>query len=161
MTEERELLIGKLHRMDLQQEDAYIHSQARTIDWVTIYRVCGDIAVSRSIGDIDYKGFSVPTSNELFLNWPPNHNQQFTADLIIPHPECVSVDLTDEHEFLILACDGLWDVLTPEEAVKRTRQYLAEGKSLTKASEDLCDFALRCGSGDNVTAIIVQFSFLN
>ncbi len=152
-------MIGKLRRMDLQQEDPYILSLAKQIDWTSVHRVCGDVAVSRSIGDIDYKGFSAPPGavSYDYFNWPENHNRRFLADLIIPNPEFISVDLTENHEFLIMACDGLWDVLTKEEAVKRVRSYVMEGKSLNKAAEDLCDFALRCGSGDNVTAIIVQF----
>ena len=47
------------------------------------------------------------------------------ADLIIPDPECISVDLQPGDEFLILASDGLWDVLSKPEAVRRVRYACA------------------------------------
>ncbi len=34
--------------------------------------------------------------------------------------------LTDEHEFMILACDGIWDVLTNEEVVEFIRTRVAQ-----------------------------------
>lgn len=43
--------------------------------------------------------------------------QIFKEDLIIPDPEFASVNLDPSHEFLILASDGLWDVLSPDDAV--------------------------------------------
>lgn len=43
------------------------------------------------------------------------------ADLIIPDPECISIELHRDVEFLILASDGLWDVVSPPEAVRRVR----------------------------------------
>jgi len=43
------------------------------------------------------------------------------ADLVIPLPECKVLTITSRHEFLILASDGLWDVLTPQEAVHRVK----------------------------------------
>jgi hypothetical protein len=83
--------------MDL--EDEYILKQANDLQWTYIHRVCGEIAVSRSIGlspsphrhlnfsstfrpcallcigDIPYKGY-IPGQvvNEPFA-WPRDHNQ--------------------------------------------------------------------------------------
>jgi hypothetical protein len=34
----------------------FVNEQANGIDWTTIYRVCGEIAVSRSIGESDDRG---------------------------------------------------------------------------------------------------------
>ena len=36
-------------------------------------------------------------------------------------------ELTDDTEFVILACDGIWDVLTNEEVVDFVRTRIAEG----------------------------------
>jgi serine/threonine protein phosphatase PrpC len=77
--------------------------------------------------------------------------------LIIPDPEFASVQLDGSHEFLIMASDGLWDVISPEDAVKRVRMALNLGKLPKAASEELCALALKLGSGDNITVIIVQF----
>ena len=45
----------------------------------------------------------------------------------------------------------------PEDAVVKTRSSLSAGKSAYEAAEDLCDLALKLGSSDNVTVIIVKF----
>ena len=43
------------------------------------------------------------------------------ADLVIPDPEFVVRELGAADEFLVLASDGLWDVVSPLEAVKFIR----------------------------------------
>ena len=42
----------------------------------------------------------------------------FHADLVIPDPEIQSRDIGPGDEFLLIASDGLWDVVTPRDAVK-------------------------------------------
>ena len=79
------------------------------------------------------------------------------ADLLIPVPECRSIVLSQGHEFLIIASDGLWDVVSDSEAVTRAKNALSGGKTASEAAEELCDLALKLGSSDNVTAVIVQF----
>ena len=37
--------------------------------------------------------------------------------------------LNDNHEFVVLACDGIWDVLTSQEVIDFIRPKLAEGLS--------------------------------
>ncbi len=60
-------------------------------------------------------------------------------------------------EFLILACDGVWDVLTSDKAVHFVRRRLLEtGGDPQQAAEDLCQKALELGSGDNVSAVVVR-----
>ena len=119
ITEERELYMGRLHRMDLS--DPVVRDKAQQVNWVTIHRVCGELAVSRSFGDPDYKGF-IPGEvvNAGFL-WPEGHSQIFHADLVIPVPEIVNATITPTDEFLLLASDGLWDVVSGSEAVARAR----------------------------------------
>ena len=86
---------------------------------MTIHRVCGEIAVSRSIGDPDYKSFIPGEKVDAFFIWPDGHDQVFLGDLVIPVPECKSVTLSPQDEFLIIASDGLWDVVSSTEAVSR------------------------------------------
>lgn len=115
----RELYMGRLHRIDY--DDPMAVNKAKNINWVTIYRVCGELALTRSIGDPDYKGFTPGERTDAFFLWPDGHNQIFHADLIIPDPEFKSKTLTEEDEFLILASDGLWDVVSPADAVKHVQ----------------------------------------
>lgn len=87
--------------------------------------------------------------------------QTFFADLLIPTPECKIVDVSVDDEFLILASDGIWDVISSVEAVKLTRQLLNDKHTCFEAAEELCEFALKLGSSDNVTVVIVQFIHQN
>ena len=108
--------MSRLHQMDYS--DPLAIDRARNMTWVTIHRVCGELAVSRSIGDPDYKGFTPGAKVDSFFCWPDGHSQVFHADLVIPDPECQSHPITSDDEFIILATDGIWDVVSPEEAVK-------------------------------------------
>ena len=52
------------------------------------------------------------------------------GDLLIPMPEIQSITLLPEHEFLILASDGLWDVISSQEAVAYVRYNALFGTAL-------------------------------
>jgi serine/threonine protein phosphatase PrpC len=49
--------------------------------------------------------------------------------IVTAFPDIVEVPITDEHEFILIACDGIWDVLTSEQATAFCRQRLAEGRA--------------------------------
>jgi len=120
ITEEKELFVGRLHRMDLNDPD--IAEQAASgIQWTTIHRVLGEVSVSRSIGDYPYKGFVPGEIVKDFFAWPENHDMTFNADLVISDPESKHVDIDELCEFVIIASDGLWDVVSNEKAVARVK----------------------------------------
>ena len=108
-------------------------------------RIFGMLGVSRAFGDNDFK-----TSKGEFA-------KKFTGDLVTCEPDVVTVELTSEEEFCVLACDGVFDVMTPQEVVNFTRQRLMEGRDVPTAAKELTDYARRLGSTDNVSAIIVAF----
>lgn len=150
VTEERELQMCRLHQMDL--EDPAIREKAeKVVKWVTIYRVNGELAVSRSIGDQDYKGEGLKKYLWLF---PKGHDETFNGDLVIPDPEIFEVEITDRTEFFILACDGLWDAIDSQQAVDFVSEKLKEGVSLHEASKALANLALRYGSSDNISVVV-------
>lgn len=66
--------MARLHRMDFSEPIA--REKAEQMTWTTIYRVCGEISVSRSIGDPDYKTFQpgIKKSDGFFI-WPDGHDQ--------------------------------------------------------------------------------------
>lgn len=83
--EERELQLSKLHSMDLSDPEIQQRAE-RVVKWVTIYRVNGELAVSRAIGDIDYKGEAL--SKYEYWAFPEGHDRVFRGDLVISVPEC-------------------------------------------------------------------------
>ena len=86
-----------------------------------VSRVVGDLSVSRSIGDPDYKNFVPGEKVDLCLPWPKGHSETFLGDLIIAEPEIETIDVISSDEFLVLASDGVWDVMSPEQAVNKVR----------------------------------------
>ena len=42
------------------------------------------------------------------------------------YPDVIEKPLTSEHEFVVLACDGIWDVLTNQEVVDFVRARIAQ-----------------------------------
>ena len=59
-------------------------------------------------------------------------------------------------EFLIMASDGLWDVVKDQEAVNYVRTKLENGNSLAKISEDLVQIAITKGTCDDTSCIIIS-----
>ena len=46
-------------------------------------------------------------------------------------------DLTDEHEFIVVACDGIWDVLSNQEVVNFVRGRLGQGMPPDEVGTDI------------------------
>jgi serine/threonine protein phosphatase PrpC len=166
VTTERELFLRQLKQMDLS--DPLIRSTATShVKWTTISRLCGELSVSRAIGDTEFKGFKQedgqggerkgkePVDPTLF-SWPKGHSGVFYDNLVTAEPELFSVDVTEEDKFLLLACDGLWDVMTHDEAVLHASALFARGFCAQAVSQHLCELALRMGTSDNVTVIAVS-----
>ena len=42
------------------------------------------------------------------------------------NPDVIEKPLTPDHEFMVLACDGIWDVLTNQEVVEFVRNRIAQ-----------------------------------
>ncbi|KAJ6924685.1 protein phosphatase 2C 22 isoform X1 [Populus alba x Populus x berolinensis] len=72
-------------------------------------------------------------------------------------PELMSRQLTEEDEFIIIGCDGIWDVFRSQNAVDFARRRLQEHNDPVKCSKDLVDEALKRKSGDNLAVIVVCF----
>lgn len=80
----------------------------------------------------------------------------FTGDPVIAVPDVTEITLKDEDEFVILASDGLWDVISSEEAVDFVRKDLQKGRTLQSAADKLANIALRRYSEDNIAIILVD-----
>lgn len=128
--------------------------------FVKFGRVNGELAMSRAIGDYQYK---------------ENSQLQLTEQLVICIPDISVHKRSDSDELIVLACDGVWDVMSNSEAIsylsgvvmtkKAIENYVDEDnldsmtdEELTSQdlAEALIDLALESGSTDNLSAIIVK-----
>lgn len=76
---------------------------------------------------------------------------------MISVPDCSEVDLKPEHEFVIVATDGLWDVVSSSQAVSFVRAEFKAGKTAQEAADALATHAaVKRRSTDNVTVAIVR-----
>eukprot|EP00835_Amoeboradix_gromovi_P007142 NODE_1098_length_1206_cov_0.285456.p1 type:complete len:263 gc:universal NODE_1098_length_1206_cov_0.285456:1159-371(-) len=91
-------------------------------------RVNGVLAVTRSLGDHAMK------------------------EHVVSLPFCTRTDLCPADTFLILACDGLWDVCEDQTAVDLVLQY----KDPQKAADKLVEYALENNSTDNLSIMVLQ-----
>uniref|UniRef100_A0AC35GNP3 PPM-type phosphatase domain-containing protein n=1 Tax=Panagrolaimus sp. PS1159 TaxID=55785 RepID=A0AC35GNP3_9BILA len=102
-----------------------------------VERVQGILAMTRSVGDATLK---------------PN-------EVVISVPDVKTYDLSKQQfRYIILASDGLFDVVSNEEAIQMANSYMqAHGTSaLSKVANILCTEALRRGSLDNVSVLILK-----
>jgi len=104
-------------------------------------RVFGTLAVSRSFGDSRYKK---PKTSQNFVTW---------------EPAITTKELNITHRALVLACDGLWDVLSHNEVAERVVMGINSGKNSQQISEELVSTALEKYTEDNVTVITVLFNW--
>uniref|UniRef100_A0A0A9B789 protein-serine/threonine phosphatase n=1 Tax=Arundo donax TaxID=35708 RepID=A0A0A9B789_ARUDO len=72
---------------------------------------------------------------------------------VIVDPEIQEQEINDELEFLIIASDGLWDVVPNEDAVSLVKME----EEPEAAARKLTETAFSRGSGDNITCIVVKF----
>ena len=185
ITTEAEIPVSQAHRLDLQDElarDILNRCLSRNEDsasaphrLIEISRVCGELAVSRALGDRDFKAISDPQRSTgspdmmasswqgpFFIPYPENHSQRFRGDLVSNMPEVETLRIGQEgvtDEFLLLACDGLWDVMDADDAVRVTRRLLLdEDFSVKAAAARLARLAVHLGSSDNVTVLIIRFA---
>lgn len=96
-----------------------------------------------------------------FGDWEKDHrfHDPKTSKLlgITAEPEVGEFVLDDADEFLICACDGLWDVMQNKQAIDFCRKSLQRHGDPRRASRELSAQALRQGSTDNVSVVVVSF----
>lgn len=109
-------------------------------------RIYGMLGVSRAFGDNDFK-----TARGEF-------SSRFNGDLVIATPDVVEHDISPQDEFIVLGCDGLFEVMEPQQVVDYVRTKLELHGDVQHACEELVSHAINMGSTDNVSAIIVCFN---
>ncbi|XP_043111809.1 LOW QUALITY PROTEIN: protein phosphatase 1B [Puntigrus tetrazona] len=108
---------------------------------VMIQRVNGSLAVSRALGDYDYKCVE---------------GKGPTEQLVSPEPEVFEIARSDaEDEFVVLARDGIWDVMSNEELCALVRSRLEVTDDLERVCNEVVDTCLHKGSRDNMSIVLV------
>jgi serine/threonine protein phosphatase PrpC len=133
-------------------------------------RVMGSLAVARALGDAQLK----KGRNLKRGPWTSGR------EALIPDPEITSFrpkrigDKLQDDEFVIIATDGLWDVMSSQQAVDAVRKGIRglsasdSGKTddsvqvcesdLSKIADSMASQAVQLGSMDNITVMIVYFA---
>ncbi|CAI9283670.1 unnamed protein product [Lactuca saligna] len=135
--------LSKDHKPDLEVERERIYKAGGYIHYG---RVNGSLNLARAIGDMELK-------KDKTL---PPEKQILTAN-----PDINTVELCDDDDFLVLACDGIWDCMSSQQLVDFVHEQLKTESKLSGVCEKVFDRCLAPTSGgegcDNMTMILVQF----
>lgn len=133
------------HKPQNEGEKARITAAGGFVDFG---RVNGNLALSRAIGDFEFKK-SADLAPE--------------QQIVTAYPDVVVHDLGDDDEFLVIACDGIWDCQSSQAVIEFVRRGIAAKQDLDKICENMMDNCLASNSEtggvgcDNMTMIIIGF----
>jgi len=96
-------------------------------------RVMKTLAVTRAFGDRKFK----------------------KSKYLIADPEFTEVLLLPEDQFIVVATDGLWDVMNEDEVVS----FILKAEDKIKVSEQLVHHAIQSGSKDNISVLVIYFTW--
>lgn len=127
-------MLSTKHTPDLPEEKERVQKAGGAVVWYGTWRVNGLLSVSRSIGDKS-------------LN-----------SVVIAEPSVRIEPCTEQDEFLIVATDGLWDLVKHEEACEMVRECIKNAPTQRKMmAQMLVDEAIKRKASDNVTVLVVFF----
>ncbi|MED6225131.1 hypothetical protein PIB30_090727 [Stylosanthes scabra] len=135
--------LSKDHKPELEAErDRIINAGG----FIQVGRVNGSLNLARAIGDIEFK---------------QNKGLPAEKQIVSAEPDITSVELCDDDEFLVIACDGIWDCMSSQQLVDFIHAKLKEENKLSVVCEMVFDRCLAPTAGgegcDNMTMILVQF----
>ncbi|KAK2045489.1 protein phosphatase 2C [Colletotrichum somersetense] len=131
------------HKPQLEAEKSRITAAGGFVDFG---RVNGNLALSRAIGDFEFKK-SAELSPE--------------AQIVTAFPDVETHEISDDDEFLVIACDGIWDCQSSQAVVEFVRRGIAAKQELDKICENMMDNCLASNSEtggvgcDNMTMVII------
>lgn len=91
-------------------------------------RVEGRLALSRALGDFEYKN---------------NTKKGQTTQMVIPQPDIKVIERNNQTDhFIVLACDGIYDVMSNPELLKLIKKEMGNNGNLTKVCKNVVDHCL-------------------
>lgn len=157
------------HKPDDEAEERRIYDAGGC---VRAGRVEGDLAVSRGLGDFRFKEDdlyqsmgAVPVSFSQYDDVSGRKKKNNASNIISPGdqkvspmPDIIVQNRSPEHdEFVVVACDGIFDVQTNHECIALTAEIFREGESdCGLVCEEILDVCLEKGSKDNMTALVIK-----
>lgn len=147
------------HKPDMEEEKKRITEAG---GFVSDGRVNANLNLSRALGDLEYK---------------QNSKKKPEEQLIIALPDIKRKEITKDDEFLLMGCDGVWEMVPGQEILDFINSKLKEKAPLKEIMENLLEkiiapnttriflflkefFLIFFAEGigcDNMTAILVQF----
>ncbi|TYH16555.1 hypothetical protein ES288_A05G125600v1 [Gossypium darwinii] len=135
--------LSKDHKPDLELEKDRI---LKAGGFIQVGRVNGSLNLARAIGDVEFK---------------QNKSLPAERQIVTANPDINTVEICDDDEFLVLACDGIWDCMSSQQLVDYVREQLNSETKLSAICERVFDRCLAPTAGgegcDNMTMILVQF----
>ncbi|XP_047417829.1 protein phosphatase 1F isoform X4 [Sciurus carolinensis] len=120
------------HKPERQDEKARIEALGGFVSFMDCWRVNGTLAVSRAIGDV------------------------FQKPYVSGEADAASWELTGFEDYLLLACDGFFDVVPHQEVTSLVHNHLVRQQGCgLHVAEDLVAAARERGSHDNITVMVV------
>lgn len=116
------------HKPDARAERTRIESLGGSIIMLGVPRVEGVLAISRALGDACLKPY------------------------VSAEPRITGGTLGAENDVAVLACDGVWDVLSPGEVMDAARRE----RDPRKGAREISRMAFDKGSTDNITVIVLD-----
>ncbi|KAF5932482.1 hypothetical protein HYC85_028653 [Camellia sinensis] len=135
--------LSRDHKPDLEAEKDRI---VKAGGFVQYGRVNGSLNLARAIGDMELK---------------QNKSLPAEKQIVTANPDVNTVELCDDDEFLVIACDGIWDCMSSQQVVDYVQRQLNAETKLSVVCERVLDRCLAPSAGgegcDNMTMILVQF----
>ena len=136
------------HKPEMESEKTRIY---KADGWISDGRVKGNLNLTRGFGDLEYK---------------QNKNLKPEEQMITANPDIKVVDFTNDIDFVIIGCDGIWDCLKNQEACDFVSKKLKDNPEIqiSKIVEDMLDTIVakdlynETGVGcDNMTCVVIVF----
>jgi len=94
------------------------------------------LGVSRSFGDYSFKR---PVNKGLIVD-----------------PDCFEIKVTDDLDFIVLACDGLFEELDNQDIVNTITKGLEQGQTLGEVVKAVCMDSYNMDVDDNISCVVIR-----